>query len=349
MLRGLRHSGRFVVPVFCVRTSLLSGERFYSSNAAKCLVLAEHNNEQLNPITLNVITAAKQISNDVTVLVLGSNCQSVVDETSTVEGVSSVIYNDQENFFRLLPESVAPVLESCQKEHSFSHILAPAAANGKNILPRLGASLDSQPISDVIKIESVDTFVRPIYAGNALSTVQSEDSIKILTVRPTSFEAAKASSNSAPTTKIDVTVDQTLSTWKSEELQKSERPELTAAKVIVTGGRGMKSGDNFAMLEKLADTLGAAVGATRAAVDDGMVPNDMQIGQTGKVVAPELYMAFGVSGAIQHIAGMKESKVIVVVNKDEEAPFFQIADYGLVGDLFTVVPELTEKLAARKK
>lgn len=277
------------------RTSFLfSSHRFYSSSASKCLILAEHNNQKLNPVTLNAITAASKLSSDINVLVLGSDCQSVVDEVSTVEGVTSVIYDDQKSFFRLLPESVSPILEQCQKEHNFSHILAPTTANGKNILPRLGALLDSQPITDVINIESENRFVRPIYAGNALATVESSDSIKIMTIRPTSFEAAKIGSNKAETKKIDFNADQDLSTWKSESLAQSARPELTAAKVIVSGGRGLKSGDNFAMLEKLADTLGGAVGATRAAVDDGMVPNDMQIGQTGKVVAPELYIACGI-------------------------------------------------------
>lgn len=273
---------------------IFSSRCWYSSSASKCLVIAEHNNQKLNPVTLNAITAAKQLSSNINVLVLGSECQSVIDELSSVEGVSTVLYNDQKTFHRLLPESVTPVLEQCQKEHNFSHIIAPTTANGKNILPRLGAILDTQPITDVIKIESGNCFVRPIYAGNALATVESSDTIKIMTVRPTSFEAAQIGSNKAESQKIDCNVDQSLSTWKGEELAKSERPELTAAKVIVSGGRGLKSGENFAMLEKLADTLGGAVGATRAAVDDGMVPNDMQIGQTGKVVAPELYIAVGI-------------------------------------------------------
>jgi len=311
--------------------------------------LAEHNNKTLHSSTLSAITAARALGEDITLLVLGSDCKGVVDEAATVEGVKRVMYNDNQSFHRPLPESIAPVLQACQKEHNFSHVLSPATANGKNILPRFSALLDSQQISDVIQIESEDTFVRPIYAGNALATVKSEDAVKVMTIRPTAFPAAAKGSGSAEVSEWACEGQQDLSVWKSEELAQSERPELTAASTIVTGGRGMKSGDNFKLLEALADQFKGAVGATRAAVDDGMVPNDMQIGQTGKVVAPELYIAVGVSGAIQHIAGMKDSKVIVAINKDAEAPFFQIADYGLVGDLFTLVPELTEKLAARNK
>ncbi len=305
------------------------------------LVLAEHDNAELKPATLNTVTAAVEIGGDIDVLVAGSNCAAVGEAASKISGIKRVLVADDPALEQQLAENVAPLIVSLAS--NYSHVLAPADTFGKNILPRAAALLDVQQVSDIQAVESADTFQRPIYAGNAIATVQSSDALKLITVRGTAFKAAELG-GSAPVESVSANGDAGLSDFVGRELSKSERPELTAARVIVSGGRGMQSGDNFPMLEALADKLGAAVGASRAAVDAGFVPNDYQVGQTGKIVAPELYIAVGISGAIQHLAGMKDSKVIVAINKDEEAPIFQIADYGIVGDLFKVIPELTEEL-----
>ena len=306
------------------------------------LVIAEHDNAALRPATLNTVTAAAQLGGDVHVLVVGSNCSGAADAAAKVAGVSKVLVADDPAYAHRLAENVAPLIVKLAA--GYSHVLAPATTSGKNVMPRAAALLDVQQISDISGIESPDTFTRPVYAGNAIATVQSRDPIKLLTVRTTAFDAAPAEGGSAVVEAVESTGDAGLSTFVGQELTKSERPELTTARVVVSGGRGMQSGDNFALLEKLADKLGAAIGASRAAVDAGFVPNDYQVGQTGKVVAPELYIAVGISGAIQHLAGMKDSKVIVAINKDEEAPIFQVSDYGLVADLFKAVPELEESL-----
>ena len=305
------------------------------------LVIGEHDNESLRPSTLNVVTAAKVLGDSVDVLIAGSNCQAAAEEAATVSGVARVLMADDPALADGLAENVAPLIQSIA--HNYSHVLAPATTYGKNLLPRAAALLDVQQISDISAIESEDTFVRPIYAGNAMATVRSSDSLKLITVRTTSFEAAEQA-GSAPIEAVSGGVDAQLSTFAGEELTRSERPELTTADIIVSGGRGMQSSENFAMLEALADKLGAAVGASRAAVDAGYVPNDYQVGQTGKVVAPSVYIAVGISGAIQHLAGMKDSKIIVAINKDEEAPIFQVADYGWVADLFEAVPQLDSAL-----
>jgi electron transfer flavoprotein alpha subunit len=273
------------------------------------------------------------------VLVAGNNCQSVADAASKVQGVSKVLLAEAEWLGHALAEEVAEVV--CAAAEGYSHLLAPATSFGKNVMPRVAAQLDVAQVSDIVGVESDDTFVRPIYAGNALATVTSSDSKKVITVRATGFDAVSAEGGNASIENVSAGNAKGLSKLVSQELTKSARPELTAASIIVSGGRGMGSGENFALLEALADKLGAAVGASRAAVDSGFVPNDYQVGQTGKVVAPELYIAVGISGAIQHLAGMKDSKVIVAINKDEEAPIFQVADYGFVGDLFEAVPQLT--------
>ena len=306
------------------------------------LVLAEHDNSELKPATLNAVGAAKAIGSDITLLVAGESCQAVADAAAKVEGVSKVLLADNAIYGSRLAEDTASLLVKLAGD--YSHVLAPATTSGKNILPRVAALLDVAQISDISGVESDDTFVRPIYAGNALATVQSTDSIKVITVRTTGFDAVAAEGGSASIEAVDAADSTGLSTHVGAELSSSERPELTSAKVIISGGRGMQSGDNFVMLEKIADKLGAAVGASRAAVDAGFVPNDYQVGQTGKIVAPDLYIAVGISGAIQHLAGMKDSKVIVAINKDEEAPIFQVADYGLVADLFNAVPELEAAL-----
>ena len=306
------------------------------------LVLAEHDNAELKAATLNTVTAATEIGGDIDVLVAGSNCAAVAEAASKISGIKRVLVADDPALEQQLAENVAPLIVSLATD--YSHVLAPADTFGKNILPRAAALLDVQQISDIQGVESDDTFQRPIYAGNAVATVQSSDALKLITVRGTAFKAAELGGN-APVETVSATDDAGLSHFVGRELSKSERPELTAARVIISGGRGMQSGENFPMLEALADKLGAAVGASRAAVDAGFVPNDYQVGQTGKIVAPELYVAVGISGAIQHLAGMKDSKVIVAINKDEEAPIFQVADYGIVGDLFKVVPELTEELS----
>ncbi len=303
------------------------------------LIIAEHDNEVLKSSVLNTVAAAAKIGGEVHVLVAGNNCQSVADAASKVQGVSKVLLAEAEWLGHALAEEVAEVV--CAAAEGYSHLLAPATSFGKNVMPRVAAQLDVAQVSDIVGVESDDTFVRPIYAGNALATVTSSDSKKVITVRATGFDAVSAEGGSASIENVSAGNAKGLSKLVSQELTKSARPELTAASIIVSGGRGMGSGENFALLEALADKLGAAVGASRAAVDSGFVPNDYQVGQTGKVVAPELYIAVGISGAIQHLAGMKDSKVIVAINKDEEAPIFQVADYGFVGDLFEAVPQLT--------
>jgi electron transfer flavoprotein alpha subunit len=311
------------------------------------LVLAEHDNRALKPATLNTLAAAREIGGDVHILVAGQDCAAVAAEAATLDGVAKVLLADDAIYAHGLAEEVANLLVSLAP--AYGHVLAPATTAGKNILPRAAALLDVAPISDISGVVSPDTFVRPIYAGNALATVQSSDPIKLITVRGTAFPATATAGGAAPVERVAATPASGLAQFVSAELSKSERPELTAARIIVSGGRGMQNGDNFKMLESVADKLNAAVGASRAAVDAGFVPNDYQVGQTGKIVAPELYIAVGISGAIQHLAGMKDSKVIVAINKDEEAPIFQVADYGLVGDLFKLVPELDEELAKLKR
>jgi len=303
------------------------------------LIIAEHDNEVLKSSVLNTVAAATKIGGEVHVLVAGNDCQSVADAASKVQGVSKVLLAEAEWLGHALAEEVAEVV--CAAAEGYSHLLAPATSFGKNVMPRVAAQLDVAQVSDIVGVESDDTFVRPIYAGNALATVTSSDSKKVITVRATGFDAVSAEGGNASIENVSAGNAKGLSKLVSQELTKSARPELTAASIIVSGGRGMGSGENFALLEALADKLGAAVGASRAAVDSGFVPNDYQVGQTGKVVAPELYIAVGISGAIQHLAGMKDSKVIVAINKDEEAPIFQVADYGFVGDLFEAVPQFT--------
>ncbi len=305
------------------------------------LVVAEHNNATLGAATLNTVTAAQKIGGDIHVLVAGAGCGAVAEAAAKVAGVSKVLVADNAAYANQLPENVAPLIAELGK--GYSHVLAAATTNGKNFLPRVAALLDVDQISEIIAVESADTFKRPIYAGNAIATVQSSAAVKVITVRGTGFDAAAAEGGSAAVEQVSGAGDAGKSAFVGEELAKSDRPELTAAKIVVSGGRGMQNGDNFKLLYSLADKLGAAVGASRAAVDAGFVPNDMQVGQTGKIVAPQLYVAVGISGAIQHLAGMKDSRVIVAINKDEEAPIFQVADYGLVADLFEAVPEL-EKL-----
>ena len=306
------------------------------------LVIAEHDNKQLKPGVTNTIAAASRLGPDVSVLVAGHQCGDAAAAASKVAGVARVLVADAPHYAVPLAENLAALVVSIADR--FTHILAPATGYGKNFMPRVAAQLDVAQISDISGIESADTFVRPIYAGNALATVQSQDRIKVITVRITAFDAAGAAGADAPLETVAPVADSGLSQFKGHELTKSSRPELSAARIIVSGGRGMGSGDNFKLLEALADKLGAAVGASRAAVDSGFVPNDYQVGQTGKIVAPELYVAVGISGAIQHLAGMKDSKVIVAINKDAEAPIFQVANYWLVDDLFKAVPELTAKL-----
>ncbi|NRA83261.1 MAG: electron transfer flavoprotein subunit alpha/FixB family protein [Gammaproteobacteria bacterium] len=305
------------------------------------LVIAEHNNEALKADTAKVIAAASAIGGDIEVLVAGANCANAAQEAAKLAGVAKVLVADHSCYEHQLAENLGLLVADLGK--NYSHILAAASTTGKNFLPRTAALLDVAQISDIIRVESADTFARPFYAGNAIATVKSSDAIKVITVRTSAFDAVEAT-GSASVEAVDAVHDSGLSAYVSAELTKSERPELGSARVIVSGGRGMQNGENFAMLETLADKLGAGVGASRAAVDAGFVPNDMQVGQTGKIVAPELYIAVGISGAIQHLAGMKESKVIVAINKDPEAPIFQVADYGLVADLFDAIPELNEKI-----
>jgi electron transfer flavoprotein alpha subunit len=306
------------------------------------LVLAEHDNASLKSATLHAVTAAQKIGGDIHILVAGAGAQGAADAAAKVAGVAKVLLADDAIYGHALAENVAKLIVSLAP--SYSHILSAATVNGKNILPRASALLDVQQISEISEVNSPDTFTRPTYAGNALTTVQSADKIKVITVRATAFDAVAETGGSAAVEKIASAGDAGLSKFLGQEVQKTERPELTSARIVVSGGRGMQSGDNFKMLEEVADKLGAAVGASRAAVDAGFVPNDYQVGQTGKIVAPELYVAVGISGAIQHLAGMKDSKVIVAINKDEDAPIFQVADYGLVADLFQAVPELAKEL-----
>ncbi|WP_305824590.1 electron transfer flavoprotein subunit alpha/FixB family protein [Massilia brevitalea] len=306
------------------------------------LVIAEHDNGSLKGATHHTVTAAAQCGGDVHILVAGSNCGAAAEAAAQIAGVAKVLVADAAYFADGLAENVAEQILAIAG--SYSHILAPATAYGKNILPRVAAKLDVAQISEITKVDSPDTFERPIYAGNAIATVQSTDSVKVITVRGTGFDAAPATGGSAAVETIAAAADFGKSSFVGRELAKSDRPELTAAKIIVSGGRGMGSGDNFKLLEPLADKLGAAMGASRAAVDAGYVPNDWQVGQTGKIVAPSLYIAVGISGAIQHLAGMKDSKTIVAINKDPEAPIFSVADYGLVGDLFEVIPQLVQEL-----
>ncbi|MBH3417458.1 electron transfer flavoprotein subunit alpha/FixB family protein [Pseudomonas putida] len=310
------------------------------------LVVAEYEAGAVAPATLNTVAAAAKIGGDVHVLVAGQNVGGVAESAAKIAGVAKVLVADNAAYAHALPENVAPLIVALVEQggaKGYSHVLAPATTNGKNILPRVAALLDVDQISEIISVESADTFKRPIYAGNAIATVQSSASIKVITVRTTGFDPVAAEGGSAAVEAVSAAHNAGISAFVGEELAKSDRPELTAAKIVVSGGRGMGNGDNFKHLYSLADKLGAAVGASRAAVDAGFVPNDMQVGQTGKIVAPQLYIAVGISGAIQHLAGMKDSKVIVAINKDEEAPIFQVADYGLVADLFEAVPEL-EKL-----
>ena len=305
------------------------------------LVLADHDNSELKDSTHKTVTAAAALGGDVVVLVAGSNCASIGEQAAKIGGVAKVLVADAPHYEKHVAEPMADLLVGLMGD--YDALLSPATTTGKNILPRVAAGLDVMQISDIIAVESADTFQRPIYAGNAIETVQSSDAKKVITVRTTAFAAADESGSAAVET-VAAADDAGISSFVGEELSESDRPELTAAKIIISGGRGMQSGDNFHMLDSIADKLGAAVGASRAAVDAGFVPNDYQVGQTGKVVAPELYIAVGISGAIQHLAGMKDSKVIVAINKDEEAPIFQVADYGLVADLFTAVPELEAEL-----
>lgn len=306
------------------------------------LVVAEHDNEALSPATLCAVTAAAEIGGPIHLLVAGKGCAGVAEQAAKVAGVEKVLHADGDGLANALAENLAPVIAALSG--GFSHVLAPATTFGKDVMPRAAALMDAQQVSDIIAVESPDTFRRPIYAGNAIATVQCADPVKVITVRTTAFEPAAAEGGSAAVESVEAGGDSGLSRFVSQELSKSERPELTSARVVISGGRGLGSAENFAMLERVADKLGAAIGASRAAVDAGYVPNDYQVGQTGKVVAPELYIAVGISGAIQHLAGMKESKVIVAINKDENAPIFQMADYGLVADLFEAVPALEKAL-----
>jgi electron transfer flavoprotein alpha subunit len=310
------------------------------------LVVAEHDNQSLKSSTLSAVAAAAAIGGEIHVLVAGHNAKPAAEAAAKAAGVAKVLLAENPAYEHLLAEDIAALVVTLAP--NYSHVLAPASTFGKNFLPRVAALLDVAQISDISGVVSPDTFVRPIYAGNALATVQSKDKIKVISVRGTAFPPAEAKGGNAPIETVAGAGSAGLSRFVGAELSKSERPELTSARVIVSGGRGMQSGDNFKLLESLADKLGAAVGASRAAVDAGFVPNDYQVGQTGKIVAPELYIAVGISGAIQHLAGMKDSKVIVAINKDEEAPIFQVADYGIVGDLFKIVPELDAELAKRQ-
>lgn len=310
------------------------------------LVIVEHDNSQIIPITLNAITAATKVpkNESVTCLVVGTDCGKVAESVSKIEGVKSVLVADNAGFKGFLPETLAPLVVENQKKHAFTHITAGSSAFGKNLMPRIAALLDVQPVSDIVAMNDESTFVRTIYAGNAIQTVKALDDVKLFTVRGTAFEAAALDSAASPASveTAETVAASDLSEFVNQVLAKSDRPALTAAKTIISGGRGLQNGENFAMLYEMADSLKGAVGASRAAVDAGFVPNDMQIGQTGKIVAPELYVAVGLSGAIQHLAGMKDSKTIAAINKDPEAPIFQVADLGLVADLFKAVPEFNK-------
>lgn len=306
------------------------------------LIITEHDNQSLKPVTLNLVTAARQIGGDIDLLVAGENAQAAAEAAAAIAGVRKVIHADHAAYAHQLAENLGKLV--VELADGYSHILAPGTTTGKNVAPRVAALLGVNQLSDIIAVEAADTFKRPIYAGNAIATVKSSDAVKVMTVRGTAFDAAEATGGSAAIEACGAVYQHADVSFVGEELAKSDRPELTAASVVISGGRGMGNGDNFELLNRVADKLGAAVGASRAAVDAGFVPNDMQVGQTGKMVAPELYIAVGISGAIQHLAGMKDSKIIVAINKDEEAPIFQVADYGLVGDLFEAVPELESRL-----
>ena len=306
------------------------------------LVIAEHDNNELKVATLNTVAAASEIGGDIEILIAGNECEDVANQAAQIPGVQKILLADKPAYANFLPENIGSLVAEIGS--SYTHILTPATANGKNFLPRVAASLDVAQVSDISAVVTQDTFERPIYAGNCIATVQSTDSVKVITVRTTGFDACEASGGSSPIEVVDLDKDLAISSFMKEEIAVSDRPELTAADVVISGGRGMQNGDNFSLLNGIADKLGAAIGASRAAVDSGFVPNDMQVGQTGKIVAPDLYIAVGISGAIQHLAGMKDSKVIVAINKDEEAPIFQVADYGLVADLFEALPELESKL-----
>jgi len=317
--------------------------------AAKALVVGEHSNGALNGATLSAISAGSKLGEGgkVTLLLVGSNADAAAKAAASVAGVEKVLV--AKSLDHALAEAVAPLIANVQKENKFTHILAPASSFGKNVLPRVGAELDASPITDVIEIKSEDTFKRPIYAGNAIATVKSSDSVKLITVRGTAFpKAAEGQASAAPIAEVAAPAAPDTVSFEGSEIAKSDRPELTSASIVVSGGRALKSKENFAIIESLADAFGGAVGASRAAVDAGYAPNDWQVGQTGKIVAPELYIGLGISGAIQHVAGMKDSKVVVCINKDPEAPFFQLADYGLVGDLFQIAPELEKAVKAAK-
>jgi electron transfer flavoprotein alpha subunit len=306
------------------------------------LVIAEHDNNSLKGATLNTIAAACAVTGDVTIIVAGQNIGSVIEEAQTLDGVTKILKCDSEVYANAIAEDLTSlIISNCD---GYSHIMAPSTTFGKNLMPRISAKLDSQQISDIISVESDDTFKRPIYAGSCIATVKSNDSVKVITVRSTAFDPVSTSNSGIEVVDIEAQSSLGISKFISEEIAKSDRPELTAANIVISGGRGMQSGDNFHLLDSIADKLGAAVGASRAAVDAGFVPNDYQVGQTGKIVAPDLYIAVGISGAIQHLAGMKDSKVIVAINKDEDAPIFQVADYGLVADLFNALPELEAAL-----
>lgn len=308
------------------------------------LLLAEHDGKILNPAVLNALTAARQMDADIHMLVAGDAVSDVAAQAAACEGVSKVLLAEAPYYAHLLAENIAPLLVKLAQDGGYSHVVAAATSTGKNILPRVAALLDVAVVSDIIGVESADTFTRPIYAGNAIATVQSSDPIKVVTVRKVAFDAVAPTGGSAAVEPVEATPDAGLSSFVKLEETGGERPELTGARVVISGGRGMGSAENFQLLEKIADKLGAAIGASRAAVDSGYAPNDWQVGQTGKVVAPELYIAVGISGAIQHLAGMKDSKVIVAINKDENAPIFEVADYGLVADLFKALPELDAQL-----
>jgi electron transfer flavoprotein alpha subunit len=306
------------------------------------LVIAEHDNQTLKPATRNAVTAATRLGQDITVLVAGEGAQGVAEAASKVAGVTKVLLAEAPELAHGLPENLAPLI--AELGVTYEYLVATATSMGKSVMPRVAALLDVQQVSEIMSVEGPDTFTRPIYAGNAIATVQTADKVKVLTVRGTAFDAAPAEGGSAAIEKIASKGDAGLSKFIGQELSKSERPELTSARRVISGGRGMQNGENFKLLEAVADKIGAAIGASRAAVDAGFVPNDYQVGQTGKIVAPDLYIAVGISGAIQHLAGMKDSKVIVAINKDSEAPIFSVADYGLVGDLFKIMPELADEI-----
>ena len=306
------------------------------------LVIAEHDNSELKVATLNAVAAGMEMGGDIDILIAGLDCDAVADAASQIPGINQVLLANKETYKNGLAENIGNLV--VELADGYSHIITPATTNGKNFMPRVAAKLDVSQVSDISSVVSEDTFERPIYAGNCIATVQSTDSVKVITVRTTGFDACASTGGNATITQVDNDSDAAISSFIKEEIAESDRPELTVADVAISGGRGMQKGDNFRLLNGIADKLGAAIGASRAAVDSGFVPNDMQVGQTGKIVAPDLYIAVGISGAIQHLAGMKDSKVIVAINKDEEAPIFQVADYGLVADLFDALPELEAKL-----